>query len=144
MDKLLKLLERFRSIPSFLNNWLQGFQFSPHPQLMYELRILNAFRSHPFYLTSAMRKEIKVILKLETSQSLRKHELSAFYKKLELGKLSFPVTVKVTAWHCCQKGHLRKPDWASRSQVLRGKKIQPKQTTKQNPATPRIGKWRRN
>lgn len=43
-----------------------------------------------------MRKEIKVILKLETSQSLRKSELSAFYKKLELGKLSFPITERVT------------------------------------------------
>lgn len=60
------------------------------------LTILNALRSHPFYLPSATGKEIKVILKLETSQSLRQPELSAFHKKLELGKLSFPVIVKVT------------------------------------------------
>jgi len=43
-----------------------------------------------------MRKKIEVILTLEISQSLTKPELCAFYKKLELEKLSFPITVKVT------------------------------------------------
>lgn len=122
----------FRSIPSCSNNWLQRFQFSPYPQIMYVLRIPHALISYHFYLPSPTRKEIKMMLNPETSQSLRKPELKCFLQETRTKWIVLHCYSKsnLTAWHCCWKGHLRKPHCAWEKLSTQGKKNPNEQTKK--------------